>query len=131
MSILTLSILHNSWHIFDIKKNVRMKQISIYKPPSFCCCSVTKLCPALCKPMDCSILGSPVLRYLQILQMLLLRCRSIESVMLSNHLILCHPLFLLLQSFPASGSLPAFVNPPSFHHVLESLIPMVYLPEGI
>ena len=28
---------------------------------------------------------------------------SIESVMPSNHLILCHPL-LLLQSFPASGS---------------------------
>ena len=26
--------------------------------------------------------------------------------MLSNHLILCHPLFFLLQSFPASGSFP-------------------------
>ena len=31
----------------------------------------------------------------------LLRLVSIESVMPSNHLILCHP---LLQSFPASGS---------------------------
>ena len=31
---------------------------------------------------------------------------SIESVMPSNHLILCHPLLLLLQSFPASGSFP-------------------------
>ena len=29
---------------------------------------------------------------------------SIESVMPSNHLILCHPLLLLPQSFPASGS---------------------------
>ena len=29
---------------------------------------------------------------------------SIESMMPSNHLILCHP--LLLQSFPASGSFP-------------------------
>ena len=29
---------------------------------------------------------------------------SIESVMPSNHLILCHPLLLPLQSFPASGS---------------------------
>ena len=29
---------------------------------------------------------------------------SIESVMPSNHLILCHPLLLQLQSFPASGS---------------------------
>ena len=31
---------------------------------------------------------------------------SIESVMLSNHLILCHPLLLLLQSISASGSFP-------------------------
>ena len=29
---------------------------------------------------------------------------SIESVMPSNHLIFCHPLLLLPQSFPASGS---------------------------
>ena len=35
----------------------------------------------------------------------LLRFMSIESVMLSNYLILCHPL-LCLQSFPASGSFP-------------------------
>ena len=34
----------------------------------------------------------------------LLKLMSIESVMPSNHLILCHPLLLLLQSFPASGS---------------------------
>ena len=34
----------------------------------------------------------------------LLKFMSIESVMLSNHLILCHPLHLCLQSFPASGS---------------------------
>ena len=31
---------------------------------------------------------------------------SIESVMPSNHFILSHPLFLHLQSFPASGSFP-------------------------
>ena len=31
---------------------------------------------------------------------------STESVLLSNHLILCGPLLLCLQSFPASGSLP-------------------------
>ena len=34
----------------------------------------------------------------------LLRFMPIESVMLSNHLILCHPLLFCLQSFPASGS---------------------------
>ena len=35
----------------------------------------------------------------------LLKLMSIESVMPSNHLILCHPFFHLL-SFPASGSFP-------------------------
>ena len=35
----------------------------------------------------------------------LLKLMSIESVMPSNHVILCHPL-LLLQSFPTSGSSP-------------------------
>ena len=35
-----------------------------------------------------------------------LRLISIESVMPSNHLILCCALFLHLQSFPASGSFP-------------------------
>ena len=33
-----------------------------------------------------------------------LKLMSIESVMLSNHLILCRPLLLHLQPFPASGS---------------------------
>ena len=36
----------------------------------------------------------------------LLKLMSIESVMLSNHLILCHPLFLLPLIFPSRGSLP-------------------------
>ena len=36
----------------------------------------------------------------------LLKLMSIESVMPSNHLILCHPLFSCLQSFPASGPFP-------------------------
>ena len=31
---------------------------------------------------------------------------SIESVMLSNHLMLCHPFSFCLQSFPASGCFP-------------------------
>ena len=31
---------------------------------------------------------------------------SVELMVLSNHLILCHPVLLCLQSFPASGSFP-------------------------
>ena len=36
----------------------------------------------------------------------LLKLMSLEFVMPSNHLILCHPFSSCLQSFPASGSLP-------------------------
>ena len=36
----------------------------------------------------------------------LLKLTSIESVMSSNHLVLCCPLSYYLQSFPASGSFP-------------------------
>ena len=58
-----------------------------------CCCSVTKLCPTLCDPMDCSTSSSYVLYCVP-------EFDSIESVMLSNHLILCCPLLLLPSSFP-------------------------------
>ena len=36
----------------------------------------------------------------------LLKLMSKESLMPSNHLILCHPLLFLLSSFPVSGSFP-------------------------
>ena len=52
------------------------------------CSSITQLCPTLCDPMDCSTPGFPVHHQLQIL----LKLMSIESVMPSNHLILCHHL---------------------------------------
>ena len=48
----------------------------------------------LCDPMDCSITNS----------WSLLKLMSIELVMPSNHLILCHLLSSCLPSFPASGS---------------------------
>ena len=60
-----------------------------------CCCAVTKLCPTLCNPIDCSA-GFPVLHCLPELKLM-----SIESVMPSNHLILCHPLLLLPSMFPS------------------------------
>ena len=52
-----------------------------------CYCSVVKSCLTLCDPMGCSTSGFPVLHYLPEL----LKLMSIESVMLSNHLILCRP----------------------------------------
>ena len=64
--------------------------------------SVTQSCLILCDPMDCSTPGLPVHHQLPEFTQIV----SIESVMPSNHLILCHPLLLCLQSFPASGSFP-------------------------
>ena len=64
------------------------------------CCSVTQLHPTLCDPMDCSMPGFPVITN----SWSLLNLMSIESVMPSNHLILCRPLLPCLHSCPASGS---------------------------
>ena len=62
-----------------------------------CCCSVSKSNPTLCNSMNCSTAGFPVLHYL----LSLLKLISIESVMPSNHLILCRPLLLLPSIFPS------------------------------
>ena len=67
-----------------------------------CCCSVAQSYPTLCNLMDCSTpasLSFPI-------SWSLLKLMSIELVMPSNHLILCHPFIFCLQSFPASGSFP-------------------------
>ena len=52
------------------------------------CSSVAQSCPILCYPVDSSTPG------------FLLKLTSIESVMPSDHLILCHPLLLLLSILP-------------------------------
>ena len=65
-------------------------------------CSVTKPCTTLCDPMDCSTPGSLSFTISQSL----LQLMSTESVMPSNHLILCHPLLFLPQSFPILGPTP-------------------------
>ena len=58
--------------------------------------SVAQSCPTLCDTMDCSMPGFPVHHQLQELKFM-----SIESVMPSNHFILCYPLLLLLSIFPS------------------------------
>ena len=64
--------------------------------------SFAQSCPTLCDPMDCSTSALPVHHQLPDITQL----RSIELVMPSNHLILCHPFSSCLQSFPASGYFP-------------------------
>ena len=66
----------------------------------FCCCHcflVTWSRLTLCDLMDCSITGFPVFHIFWSL----LKFMSTESVMPSNHLILCHPLLLLPSIFPS------------------------------
>ena len=65
--------------------------------------SVTRSCPTLCNPMNCSTPGSPAITD----SWSLLKLMSIELVMPINHLILCVPFSSHLQSFPpASGYFP-------------------------
>ena len=70
--------------------------------------SVAQSCPTLCDPMDCNTPGFPV--HHQLLE--LAQTHVIESVMPSNHLILCHPLLLPPSIFP---SIRVFSNESVLH----------------
>ena len=62
-----------------------------------CCCSVSKSCPALCEPMNCSTPGFPVL------------CSNSCPFSQWRHPTISSsvvPFSSCLQSFPASGSFP-------------------------
>ena len=69
--------------------------------------SVAQLCSSFCDPMDYGTPGFPVLHHL----LELLKLFSIESVMPSNHLIVCCPLLLLPSIFP---SIRVFSNESAF-----------------
>ena len=60
--------------------------------------SITQSCLTICDPMDCSTPGLPVHHN----TWSLLKLMSIETVMRSNHLILCHPLLLPPSIFPSN-----------------------------
>ena len=66
--------------------------------PSVQFSSVTQSCLTLCDPMDCSSPGFPVHHQLTPRAYSM----SIESVMPSNHLILCHSLLLPFSIFPSN-----------------------------
>ena len=68
------------------------------RPPACCHSSVVvQSCPALCGPTDWSTPGSSILHSLPEFVQLM----SFESVMLSNHLVLCRPLLPLPSIFPS------------------------------
>ena len=60
------------------------------------CSSVTQSCPTLCNPWTAARQAFPSITNSQSL----LKLMSIESVMPSNHLMLCHPLLLLSSILP-------------------------------
>ena len=62
--------------------------------------SVAQSCPTLCDPMDCSKPGFPC----PTISWSLFKPMSIESVMPSNHVILCRPLLLPPSIFPSIRS---------------------------
>ena len=70
--------------------------------------SIAQSCLTLCNPKDCSMSGFLSITSSQSL----LKLMSIESVMPSNHLILCHPLLLLPSVFP---SIRVFSNESVLH----------------
>ena len=70
--------------------------------------SVTQSCPTLCNPMDCSNQASLSITN----SWSLLKLMSIELVMPSNHLILCHSLLLWPSIFP---SIRVFSNESVLH----------------
>ena len=71
-----------------------------------CCCSAAQSCPTLCDPLDCSTRGFPVLHHVPKF------AQTHESVMPSNHLILCGPLLLLPSIFL---SISVFKNESALH----------------
>ena len=60
---------------------------------------VAQSCPTLCNPLDWIRPGYPS----STISQSLLKLTSIESVMPSNHLILCRPLLLLISICPSIG----------------------------
>ena len=71
-----------------------------------CCCSVAQSCPTLCDPWAAEHQASLSFAIFQSL----LKLMSMESVLPSNHLILCCLLLLLASIFP---SIRVFSNEPA------------------
>ena len=85
-----MTLITNTIHCF----NFNLPELTF--PSHLCCSSVTKSCPTLCDPMDCTAPDFPVLHYL-----LEFAQTHVQSVMPSKHLILCHPLLLVASIFPS------------------------------
>ena len=90
--------------------------------------SVTQSCPTLCSPMDCSTPGLQSITNSQSS----LKLMSIDSVMPSNHLILCHPLLHLPPILPSirvfSNESTLLIRWPKYWSFSFSIIPSKEIP---
>ena len=90
--------------------------------------SVAQSYPTLCDPMDYSTPGLPIHHHSQSL----LKLMSIESVMPSNHLILCHPFLLPPSIFPSirvfSNESALRIRWPKYWSFSFSIIPSKEIP---
>ena len=80
-----------------------------------CYCSVTQSYLTLCDPMNCS---TPVASLSFTVSRSLLKLMSIESMMSSKHLVLCHPFLLLPSIFP---SVRVFSSESALHKSIGTL----------
>ena len=92
-----------SWNITELSKWQNLTCLG--KVTQFI--SIAQSCPAFCDSMDCSTPGLPITNSRSLLKPI-----SIESVMPSNHLILCHPLLFPPSIFP---SIRVFSNESVLH----------------
>ena len=81
---------------FEFILRYSVKKCSHFIILHICCCSAAQLFQTPCDPENCSTPGFPSFTFSHNF----LKFISIELVMPSNHLILCHPLLLLLSIFP-------------------------------
>ena len=95
-------LVFRDWHVHTAILKIDNQKDSSCITLKNCCCSVAKSCLILCDSKDSSMSGFPVLHYLPEFAWLM----SIESIMPSNHLILCRPLRLLSSIFPSIRFFP-------------------------
>ena len=86
------------WISLPLRSPQSIKQSSLCYTVCSPCCSVAQSCLTLCDPMDCSMPGFPCP---SLSPGVCSKLMSIELVMPSNRLILCHPLLLLPSIFPS------------------------------
>ena len=91
------SALYDSWWAQEVGGGLQSNKF-VWVKNIYCLLFISKSCLILCDPMDCSTPGFRGLHYL----LEFTQIHAIRLVMLSDHLILGHPLLLLPSVFPSN-----------------------------